>query len=196
MKNKIVINTCYGGFRLSVTALQRYWELKHGEQTYLYDYCFASKVYIKTVYNEEALVVNKDFGNEVPFLSEEFNKSIVNSETIPRHDPILVQVVEELGKEANGFYANLEVVEIEGSIYQIDEHDGYESVIIPEQHWIKIEENDHQIKNLLSLVADAIATNTVEEAIEYLEDTMSENETLTELQEHVINILTTKLSSI
>ena len=48
---------------------------------------------------------------------------------LERDDPILVQVVEELGEEANGMFAALQIEELEvGTRYRIDEYDGYESV--------------------------------------------------------------------
>ena len=44
-----------------------------------------------------------------------------------REDPILVEVVEELGEKANGSYAKLEVVEIPDDMdYTIDNYDGIE----------------------------------------------------------------------
>lgn len=46
-----------------------------------------------------------------------------------RNDPVLVAAVEALGKEANGPYAELEVVEIpDGIEWEIDEYDGNERV--------------------------------------------------------------------
>jgi len=58
---------------------------------------------------------------------------------LPRHDPALVQVVEELGDEANGFCAQLRIEEIEGTKYRIDEYDGYESVEQPNDiEWVEI----------------------------------------------------------
>jgi hypothetical protein len=54
--------------------------------------------------------------------------------------PLLVQVIEELGREASGEYSNLCIKEIETSLYRIDEYDGSESVITPEGiSWINIE---------------------------------------------------------
>ena len=54
-----------------------------------------------------------------------------------RTDPILVQVVEELGQEANGSFADLCIRELEtGTKYRIDEYDGSESVVtIDEYDW-------------------------------------------------------------
>lgn len=59
---------------------------------------------------------------------------------IERHDPDLIAVVQALGANANGRFANLVVVEFEGNKYIVDEYDGSESVITPDnQDWIEIE---------------------------------------------------------
>jgi hypothetical protein len=59
--------------------------------------------------------------------------------TIPRHHPELVRVVEELGREAWGREARLAIREIEGDRYRIDEYNGQESVVVPEEEeWIVI----------------------------------------------------------
>jgi len=48
---------------------------------------------------------------------------------IPRHDPILVRVVEEL-KDSSGICADLDIEEIpDGTPYIIDEYDGLERVV-------------------------------------------------------------------
>jgi hypothetical protein len=41
------------------------------------------------------------------------------SDTSARHDLRLIKVVEEMGAEANGTYANLCIREIEGNLYRI-----------------------------------------------------------------------------
>ena len=49
--------------------------------------------------------------------------------TIERDDPVLVEVVEKLGEKADTRYSDLVVVELpEGTLYRIDEYDGYESI--------------------------------------------------------------------
>ena len=49
--------------------------------------------------------------------------------TIPRNDKYLVQVVEELGKEANTYLSDLHVVDIlNGSLYRINYYDGLETI--------------------------------------------------------------------
>ena len=53
----------------------------------------------------------------------------VSRRDIPRHDPVLVQVVEEMGADANGLCAELAIKEIpEGSAYRIEEYEGKEVV--------------------------------------------------------------------
>jgi hypothetical protein len=48
---------------------------------------------------------------------------------INRDDPILVQVVEEFGKDANDSFSDLKIVDIpKGTLYRIDEYDGRESI--------------------------------------------------------------------
>ena len=102
---KIVYNACYGGFGLSDKAVLRYAELKG-----------LNLVKEKTEFSW-GIWKNADTG-------EYFSES-----DLERSDPILVQVVEELGKEANGDCADLAIEDLApGTQYRIDEYDGYESV--------------------------------------------------------------------
>jgi len=49
---------------------------------------------------------------------------------IARNDPVLAQVVEELGREADGTFSRLAIYEIPaGTKYYIDEYDGMEHII-------------------------------------------------------------------
>ena len=49
---------------------------------------------------------------------------------LKRTDKYLVQVVEELGIEANGSYSFLKIVDIDpGRWYRIEEYDGYEYIL-------------------------------------------------------------------
>ena len=53
-----------------------------------------------------------------------------------RHNPILVQVVEELGKSANSPGSDLCIAQVFGP-YRIENYDGAESVIEPDDYdWI------------------------------------------------------------
>ncbi len=56
-------------------------------------------------------------------------EEFARSETIERHDPVLVRVVEEMGKAADGWRARLTVIEIpDGVDYVIRDYDGMEWV--------------------------------------------------------------------
>lgn len=58
---------------------------------------------------------------------------------VSRHDPRVIQVVEELGEKANGKYARLAIAEIHGNKYRIDEYDGSECVQEPEDiDWVVV----------------------------------------------------------
>lgn len=59
---------------------------------------------------------------------------------VSRHDPRLIQVIEELGDEANGMCAKLCIEEIEGERYRISEYDGNESVKTDDDSydWVQI----------------------------------------------------------
>ena len=52
-----------------------------------------------------------------------------------RADPILVQIVEELGGEADTMFSNLQIRELpEGTLYRIDEYDGMETVMTQDEY--------------------------------------------------------------
>ena len=129
--NKIVINNCYGGFSLSTLAIKRYYELKYPEvQLFFYKLDFPLDSYKKVPIEDADVILTKDLGDYFTGPLEE--DYLVISYCISRHDPILVQVVEELGEKAGGRYAELKIVEIPGNKYRIGEYDGQEWVETPE----------------------------------------------------------------
>ena len=103
-KTKIVINAGYGGFSVSNAAMKRYAELMG----------FEYKAPVKAFYTSYVIDSN---GDEISYFE------------IDRADPVLVQVVEELGDEANGMCSNLRIVELDkGARYRIEEYDGFEHI--------------------------------------------------------------------
>lgn len=122
--NKIVYNACYGGFGLSEQAMLRYAELK-GIKLYVEKDSFCTYYWT----NPEATIEEFDKYQEYYFEGD-----------FDRHDPILVQVVEELGREkASHEFANISIYETENNAYRIDEYDGYETVVTQSnQDWIII----------------------------------------------------------
>ena len=107
---KVVYNGCYGGFGLSNEAMDRMVELGY-----------------------TGFTLNPEYK---PDSKSMFNFKYYGDYSIPRHDPILVQVVEELGKKASADCADLRIQEVNGP-YRIDEYDGMESVETPNSYdWI------------------------------------------------------------
>jgi len=137
---KVVINSCYGGFSLSREACQRYWDLK-GEQVWIEDDTEYPSLGIFTVWlvppsERVEKKTSKEFASmsldERVAYSQKVSEQSWYDRDVERNDPVLVQVVEELGDKANGKYSKLRVVEVDG-LYKIDEYDGYESIETPDQ---------------------------------------------------------------
>tara|TARA_Y100000034_G_scaffold82626_1_gene98979 strand:- start:2966 stop:3331 length:366 start_codon:yes stop_codon:yes gene_type:complete len=107
---KVVYNNCYGGFSISEECIR----------------------FLADRGNEEciALVDNRDWHR---------GASLYDS-VLPRHDALLVIAVETLGSErASGRSANLAVHTLKGDRYYIDEYDGSEAVIEPDDiNWIEV----------------------------------------------------------
>lgn len=136
---KVVYNACHGGFGLSKEAIQRYWEIK-GQQVWIENESWGSNVWL--VPPEERLKTknSKDFAvmsmDERIAYNQAYSAQTWYDRDVDRHDPALVQVVEELGDKANGMFAKLAIVEVSGP-YRIDEYDGFESVETPVSYdWI------------------------------------------------------------
>ena len=61
---------------------------------------------------------------------------------LKRHDPLLVQCVEELDFMADGDDTTLSIRELKGNKYRIEDCDGFEEVFEPEDYeWVEISNN-------------------------------------------------------
>jgi hypothetical protein len=136
---KVVFNSCYGGFGLSKEACQRYWDIK-GQQVWIEQDTQFKSLDMFTVWlvSPAERIKHKSPTEFCAMTMDErvaYNRA--HSEqtwyymNVSRHDPALIQVVEELGEKANGNHANLQIEEVEG-LYRIDEYDGNESVVAPD----------------------------------------------------------------
>ena len=64
------------------------------------------------------------------------NKYDIYDFELDRTDPVLVQIVETLGKEADGRFAKLRIVEVPDYVsWEITEYDGIESVEEVHRKW-------------------------------------------------------------
>lgn len=122
---KIVYNACYGGFSLSREAV-----------------LLARKISGDPEWGGPC--IKGDFYKA--YGADPNNRKQVESDygyirDIERYDPVLVQVVEKLGKKASGECASLAIENVpKGSAYRIDEYDGYESVMTVDNYDWKIAE--------------------------------------------------------
>ena len=106
---KIAINTCFGGYNLSNSAIAEYARLT-GMDLEVDEYC--------------------DFN----LLKD---GKYYSANRIKRTDPVLIEVIERLGDEAAGNCSRLEIVEIPtGEKYRITDYDGNEGIeLASEIHW-------------------------------------------------------------
>lgn len=116
MAQKIAVNKQYGGYSLSAEFWERYAELK-GFNLVKIDGWF------KGVY---------DF-----FKDSVTEENRLNDEDIPRDDPVLIQVIEELGSDrVSGPCARIEIIEIPDDVnWFVEEYDGSEWVAERHRTW-------------------------------------------------------------
>lgn len=143
---KVVVNRCFGGFGLSPKAIRRLAELQ-GKECYFFTVPLRSNgEQRKQITAEEAKeeliwtafsvpnpddfdISEKGKDGTYKTANENYKKIKIDEDELDRHDPLLVQVVEELGEEASDKFAKLELVEIpDGTDYRIDEYDGNETI--------------------------------------------------------------------
>ena len=136
---KVILNKCYGGFHLSHEAYMLYAK-KKGLILYPYalDYSTDTYHYINNPENESKYTIHyftKNYGDTVSFKDVE-DKYLFWLNHLYRDDPILVEVVEELGERANGHFADLVVADIPDNMgYVIDSYDGKETLHQKVQEW-------------------------------------------------------------
>lgn len=123
--HKVVFNNCYGGFSISMKAVD--WLEHNSKDEALLEHiknCKEDIEYSTSAYKDRVLCYS---------VSEFFDRK--------RHHKDLVSVVEALGDDANGSSAHLGIAKIYGNQYRIDEYDGAEDVITPSgEDWVVIED--------------------------------------------------------
>jgi hypothetical protein len=112
---KVVVNACYGGFGLSHEATMRYAELANIKLI-----CVQGEIQSICHYYKDAVDDDNYF----------------STYDIERDDPILVQVVEEMGKEADGDMAELRIADVpDDADWYISDYDGVETVEEVHRTW-------------------------------------------------------------
>ena len=113
---KIVINSDYGGFSLSDEAILEYGKRKG----------------LNLVKDE-----NTNWSISIFYKESVAKENYFEDREIPRNDPDLVSVVEDLGEAAYGFAANLKIVEIPEDVdWYVEENDGREWVAEKHRTWL------------------------------------------------------------
>ena len=113
---KIVINSDYGGFSLSDEAILEYGKRKG----------------LNLVKDE-----NTNWSISIFYKESVAKENYFEDREIPRNDPDLVSVVEDLGESAYGFAANLKIVEIPEDVdWYVEENDGREWVAEKHRTWL------------------------------------------------------------
>jgi hypothetical protein len=135
---KVVYNACFGGFSLSEAGIARYAEIKgitlYPERDPQYP-SFGIVTYWTVPPEDRTAILEGDAWNRASMeerkaSNEAYGRMSLYSRDIPRDDPALVQVVEELGEKANGQCADLRIEDVPaGTLWRIDEYDGSERVM-------------------------------------------------------------------
>jgi len=112
---KIVINRDFGGYGLSDQAIREYGKRKG----------------LNLVEDGP-----DDHGFTYFYVNEIDENNYFSDREIERDDPVLVEIVERLGSEANGRYSDLKIVEIPDDVdWDIMEYDGMEHIAEKHRTW-------------------------------------------------------------
>ncbi len=128
---KVILNKGYGGFELSRKAYELYAK-KKGLELYTYTSTIENDKW-KYKYSDGSdffmTYFTKDFGNNVEISKEDYEKYVLYLSETAREDKTLIEVVEELEKEASGRFGELEIVKIpDNAFFIIDSYDGLETL--------------------------------------------------------------------
>lgn len=140
---KVVINACFGGFSLSPEATIELWR-RGGpvEATPVAEY-FGNRDPNEPLGKNASLAKWRGYQANpsrslfiTVFSPDESLVLYAGRAEENRSDPILVQLVEEMGADANGSCADLKIIEVpDGVEWEIEEYDGNEHVAEKHRTW-------------------------------------------------------------
>lgn len=144
---KVILNKCFGGFDVSPQAYQLYAMKKGYSHLYKYIWDIPKKYnpFDTNDINDRSYILVDLFNNNIcgfyftKYFGDKIHYSEISKEdwdnyylylgSEHREDPILIEVVEELGDEASGNCGKLVIVEIPDDLhYIIDDYDGIETL--------------------------------------------------------------------
>ena len=136
---KVILNKCYGGFGISKAGYELYAK-KKGIEIFAYKLeCVNGKpIYRKTDTGSSIFTITftKDFGDYIDLSDDNSEKYCLLLRDNHREDPVLIEVVEELGERANSPFSKLVIVDIpDGMEYEIDDYDGVETLHQKVKKW-------------------------------------------------------------
>ena len=128
---KVAVNTCYGGFGLSPDA-QKALAKKRGVDVFIFR---ENSIMTWTL----TKLPPTDVVDDKEKLSEWIEKHYYRVKTDVRHDKDLIDVIEEFGKAADARFAEIEIQEVKGDRYIIEEYDGSETLVEPDEiNWVTV----------------------------------------------------------
>ena len=131
---KVAYNGSYGGFGLSNEAVK--W-LEQNAREEVKEFLAAERVRLTELRKNNKWTKSSTVEDLMGVtLMYDFK-----GDGIKRHDVDLIRCIEALGEKASSPYSNLKIAEISGRAYRIDEYDGWETIVEPDDYnWIIIDD--------------------------------------------------------
>lgn len=137
---KVILNKCYGGFGVSQKGYELYAKKKNLD-LYMYKRSNDDFMMFERIQKDESVFLKHyftvDMGESFSIHSmENWNGITLYLDERHRTDSVLIEVVEELGEEANDEFADLQIVEIPDDLkYEVIDHDGIERLCEVGKTW-------------------------------------------------------------
>lgn len=132
---KVVINACHGGFSLSPKAVELYAKKKK-KKCYFFTHEYENGKHKYIPFDGYPTGIFWSAATTKKLTTENYDKSSIDVRPDDRTDPILVEVIEELGVKANGAFAKLKIIEIPHDVkWHIEEYDGWETIHEDHRVW-------------------------------------------------------------
>jgi hypothetical protein len=149
---EIMVNDCFGGFGFSKQASEEYVKRSRNLPVAKVD-CDTIPLLLPQSANTSKQSQQQTSGGDLDH-NEEPNFRAINAYNIKRHDPLMIQIVKELGEKANGFCAQISIETIPSQYinhYSIEDYDGSERVVI---HY-----NKYKVDSAKDLLRNPTLTN-------------------------------------